>query len=426
MAPERRTVEVWADWRGLPGAARVGVLHATPSRGKDIFSFAYDRGWLDSGHAQRLDPSLQLVRGPQYVATGRENFGVFLDSSPDRWGRVLMQRREAQLARETRRPERKLFELDYLLGVYDGHRLGGLRYRVGDGPFLDDNTELASPPWTSLRELEQASLTLERPGAEQDPGYGKWLRVLIAPGRSLGGARPKASVVDERRRLWIAKFPSGRDSDDIGGWEAVLYALARRGGIVTAESTSRRFGSHHHTFLARRFDRADDTSRIHFASAMTLLERADGDVASYLDLVQLIAQQGAHPVRDLEQLWRRIVFFMCVSNIDDHLRNHGFLLEPSGWTLAPAYDLNPVATAGGLTLNVSETDNAQDLALARDVARLFRLTAKRANEIIAEVVAAVGGWRVEAKKQGLSRSAQDRMATAFQVAEEARRDGPTA
>jgi len=419
MALERRTVQVWADWRGIPQATRIGVLHATPSRGKEIFSFEYDRDWLDAGHAQSLDPALQLVRGPQYAPAGRENFGVFLDSSPDRWGRVLMQRREAQLARETKRSERKLFELDYLLGVYDGHRMGALRYRIGDGPFLDDNTELASPPWTSLRELEQASLALERPGAERDPAYGKWLRMLIAPGRSLGGARPKASVIDERGQLWIAKFPSGRDSDDIGGWEGVLHALARRAGIVTAESTSRRFGSEHHTFLARRFDRVDKMSRIHFASAMTLLERADGDVASYLDLVELIARQGAHPARDLEQLWRRIVFYMCVSNIDDHLRNHGFLLEPAGWSLAPAYDMNPVATAGGLTLNVSETDNAQDLTLARDVAKLFRLTSKRANEIIADVVTAVRGWRVEAKKLGLSRSAQDRMAAAFQLVDDA-------
>ena len=419
MALERQAVDVWADWSELRGAVRIGVLHATPSRGKQIFSFEYDQGWLDSGHAQSLDPALQLVRGPQYVPSGRENFGVFLDSSPDRWGRVLMQRREAQLARETRRAERTLLELDYLLGVYDGHRMGGLRYRVGDGPFLDDNTELASPPWTSLRELEQASLALERPDAERDPAYGKWLRMLIAPGRSLGGARPKASVLDERQRLWIAKFPSGRDSDDIGGWEGVLHALARRAGIATAESTTRRFGSQHHTFLARRFDRTDETSRIHFASAMTLLEHTDGDVASYLDLVQLIARQGAHPARDLEQLWRRIVFFMCVSNVDDHLRNHGFLLEPSGWSLAPAYDLNPVATAGGLTLNVSETDNAQDLALARDVAGLFRLVPKRANAVLAEVISVVRGWRAEAKKQGLSRSAQDRMAAAFQVAEDA-------
>jgi serine/threonine-protein kinase HipA len=314
-----------------------------------------------------------------------------------------------------------LTELDYLLGVYDGHRMGALRYSIGGGPFLDDNAELAAPPWTSLRELEQASLALERPGAERDPSYARWLRMLMAPGRSLGGARPKASVVDQHRRLWIAKFPSGNDADDIGAWESVLHALARGAGVATAESVRRRFGSQHHTFLARRFDRADDMSRIHFASAMTLLDRADRDPASYLDLVDLITRHGAHAQRDLEQLWRRIVFFMCVSNIDDHLRNHGFLLEPDGWGLAPAYDLNPVATAGGLTLNVSETDNAQDLELARDVARLFRIKPKHANDVIGEVVASVRGWRSEAKKAGLSRAEQDRMAAAFEIAERADR-----
>jgi serine/threonine-protein kinase HipA len=297
--------------------------------------------------------------------------------------------------------------------------MGGLRYRIADGPFLDDNTELASPPWTSLRELEQASLKLERPDAERDPSYAKWLRVLIAPGRSLGGTRPKASVVDQRRRLWIAKFPSARDTDDVGAWEGVLYALAHHAGVATAESAIQRFGSPYHTFLARRFDRGDDLSRIHFASAMTLLERTDRDPASYLELVDFITRHGAHAKRDLEQLWRRIVFFMCVSNVDDHLCNHGFLLEAKGWSLAPAYDLNPVATGGGLTLNVSETDNAQDLELAREVAQLFRLRAKQASDIIAEVVAAVRRWRAAAKKVGVSRDEQDRMADAFELAERA-------
>jgi serine/threonine-protein kinase HipA len=332
-----------------------------------------------------------------------------------------MQRREAQLARETMRPERKLLELDYLLGVYDGHRMGALRYRIGSGPFLDDNTELASPPWTSLRELEQASLKVERPGAERNPQYARWLRMLIAPGRSLGGARPKASVVDEHRRLWIAKFPSERDTHDIGGWESVLHALARRAGITTPETVRRRFGSPHHTFLSRRFDRTDNMSRIHFASAMTLLDRTDRDPASYLELVDVITRYAAHAQRDLEQLWRRVVFFMCVSNVDDHLRNHGFLLEPNGWSLAPAYDLNPVATAGGLTLNVSETDNAQDLDLAREVAKHFRIKPKQANEIIDDVSSAARGWRIEAKKVGLSRADQDAMAPAFELADRANR-----
>lgn len=419
MTSDRRSVEVWADWQGLAGPTRMGVLHATPTRGKEIFSFEYDRAWLDAGLALALDPALRLHRGPQYLADGRENFGVFLDSSPDRWGRVLMQRREAQLAREAHRKERRLLELDYLLGVYDGHRIGGLRYRIGGSAFLDDNTELASPPWTSLRALEQASLHLERDGAERDPAYGKWLRMLIAPGRSLGGARPKASVLDDQQRLWIAKFPSGHDSEDVGAWESVVHALADRAGVHTAEAARRRFGSRHHTFLTRRFDRTDEGGRIHFASAMTMLERTGGDEgASYLDLAQVLIRQGAQPARDLEQLWRRIVFFVCVSNVDDHLRNHGFVLSPGGWSLAPAYDMNPVAAAGGLTLNVSETDNAQDLSLVRDVAKHFRVRGRRAEEIIAEVVRAVRTWRTAAAAAGVSRAEQDAMAPAFGLAEE--------
>lgn len=396
----------------------MGLLHATLARAKEVFSFEYDQEWLDAGHARALDPALRLDPGPQFVAAGRENFGVFLDSSPDRWGRVLMKRREAQIAREEGRKEQRLFELDYLLGVYDGHRMGALRYRVDGGPYLDDQAELASPPWTSLRELEEASLQLEQDGAERNPSYGKWLRMLIAPGRSLGGARPKASVLDERGALWIAKFPSERDADDVGAWEHVVSALASRAGVEMAEARCRRFGSLHHTFLTKRFDRTTDGQRVHFASAMTLLERSDGESgASYLDLVEIILQQGAHPERDLEQLWRRIVLFICVSNVDDHLRNHGFLLEKGGWSLAPAYDINPVAVGDGLTLNISETDNAQDLSVARDVAKYFRIGATRAGAIIDEIVGVVRDWRKEAKAAGLSRADQDRMAPAFRIAE---------
>lgn len=415
--PRRRTVEVWAAIRGWP-LVRVGLLHAALGRGKEIFSFEYDRAWLESDQAQELDPALRLHRGPQHLRDGHDNFGVFLDSSPDRWGRVLLQRREAQLARSQQRPERRLLELDYLLGVYDGHRMGGLRYRIGDGAFLDDNTELASLPWTSLRALERASLQLEEPGSEKNPNYDKWLRMLIAPGRSLGGARPKASVLDTKQRLWIAKFPSRSDDADIGAWEGVVHALAVRAGVKTAEAQVQRFGSSHHTFLTRRFDRTERGERVHFASAMTMLQRRDGEEgASYLDLAEVLAARGARTGRDLEQLWRRIVFTMCVSNVDDHLRNHGFLLEQAGgWSLAPAYDINPVAHGDGLTLNVSETDNAQDLELARDVAKHFRVKAKQAESIIQEVRSAVSSWRAEALRFGIGRSEQERMAPSFRLA----------
>ncbi len=420
---DQRVIEVWADWEGLDSATLVGRLFATVSRGIEIFSFEYDRTWLKKPQRQQLDPTLGLYTGPQYPSAGRENFGVFLDSCPDRWGRVLMRRREAQLARTERRPERRLLESDYLLGVHDGHRMGALRFRT-DGPFLDDNVELATPPWTSLQELEHASLQLERDDADQDPEYSKWLRMLIAPGGSLGGARPKASVLDERGHLWIAKFPSRKDEADTGAWENVVNQLAGQAGIITPAVKVRIFGRNHHTFLSQRFDRTARGARLHFASAMTLLERQDGDDAadgaSYLELVDFLIRLGANTSPDLEQLWRRIAFFVCVSNTDDHLRNHGFLLHPNGWSLAPAYDMNPNPNSEGLKLNISETDNAQDLELLMEVAPFFRLSQTRAKEISNEVITAVHRWPDLAQAHGISRSEQERMKRAFRVAEKRR------
>lgn len=416
----RRAIEVHADWDGLGGATRMGTLFATAARGAEIFSFEYSPAWLASGRAKQLDPRLLLFRGEQHAAG--EQFGLFLDSAPDRWGHALLDRREALRARGEARAVRPLRQSDYLLGVFDPQRLGALRFRTNpNGPFLDDDQGSASPPWISIRELEAASLHLEVQGAENDRRYGQWLRLLLAPGASLGGARPKAGVVDPRGHLWIAKFPSRGDKEDIGGWEAVVSALAPRAGIDVASATAKRFGSPHHTFLNRRFDRTDSGTRLHFASAMTLLGRADGDNrasgASYLELAEFIARDGSQPANDLEQLWRRIVFFMGVSNVDDHLRNHGFLLEPGrGWKLAPAYDVNPSATGDGLTLNVSETDNAQELDLALQVARQFRLTPDAAAGIAGEVIGAVRGWKGEAKKLGLPADEVDRMANAFRLA----------
>lgn len=419
----RRAIEVVADWVGLDGPRRMGVLTAALARGKEVFAFEYDEDWIAARHAAAIDPALNLYRGAQYPPAGREQFGVFLDSAPDRWGRLLMRRREALRARREGRPEQALVESDYLLGVHDAHRLGGLRFRV-DGRFRDDDDQLASPPWTSLRELQHASLQLERDDAEQDPDYPRWLRMLVSPGGSLGGSRPKASVRDERDRLWIAKFPSRSDRDDVGGWEMVVHQLARAAGIDVPEARVEQFGAQraasrgHRTFLSRRFDRTDQRARLHFASAMTMLGRIDGsDGGSYLDLVGVLMQAGARSGQDLEQLWRRIVFFVCVSNTDDHLRNHGFLLEPGGFRLAPAYDVNPNPDGDGLTLNISESDNAQDLDLVLGVAELFRLPQPRAQAIADEVVAAVRAWRVVADQHGLGKTQQQRMARAFRVAE---------
>lgn len=420
MAQQRKTIEVHADWHGLGGPLPMGKLYATPGRREELFSFEYDRKWLASGRARQLDPRLQLLAGEQHPPSGI--FGLFLDSAPDRWGRTLLDRREARRARTEGRKPRPLHESDYLLGVFDEHRMGALRFRLEpDGPFLDNDGGRASPPWTSLRELEAASLALEAEGAEKNPRYDDWLQMLLAPGASLGGARPKAGVRDPKGRAWLAKFPSRGDRDDIGGWEAVVHGLARRCGIAVPPFDALRFGSPHHTFLARRFDRTDEGARIHFASAMTLLDRKDGDGheqgASYLELAELIARDGSRTTVDLEQLWRRIVFFMCVSNTDDHLRNHGFLLEPGrGWTLAPAYDVNPFAAGNGLTLNVSETDNAQDLQLALEVCGHFRLKKAAAQDIIAGIRKAVRKWPAEARKRRIPAAEIDRMSPAFRLA----------
>ncbi len=419
---DRRLLYVYAHWQGLARPTRMGVFSATPVRGKEVFSFAYDPDWLRSAPAQQLDPALQLYDGPQYLADEtKTNFGLFLDSAPDRWGRLLLQRREAQQARLAARPPRPLLESDYLLGVFDGHRLGGLRFKARpDGPFLDDNEAQAAPPWTKLRELEHISLQLEQPDAARDPAYGQWLAQLVAPGASLGGARPKASVLDPQGQLWIAKFPSRHDERDIGAWEAVAHTLASRAGLRVAEGQAQRFGQRHHTFLSRRFDRTPAGERLHYASALMLLGYNDAtdhhDGASYLELAEFIQRQGARVADDLAELWRRIAFHVCIANTDDHLRNHGFLLTPQGWQLSPAFDLNPVPLAYGLTLNISATDNALSLDLVREVAPYFRLSAGTAATILTEVVAAVRGWRAVASAAGIGRGEQAEMAGAFTVA----------
>ena len=416
----RRSIYVYAHWVGMAEPFMMGILHSERLRGKEIFSFEYDDEWLRNGPSLLIDPNLQLYRGLHYLAEDQNNFGIFLDSSPDRWGRILMRRREAALARSEGRAEMKLFETDYLLGVFDGHRMGGLRFKLDkNGPFLDDNTEMASPPWTSIRELEQISLRLEEEDISDDPEYLKWLKMLVAPGASLGGARPKASVVDDKGALWIAKFPSRNDQGDIGGWEIVTYELAKASGINMAKSMAQKFSSDQYTFLTKRFDRTDANERIHFASAITMLGYQDGqdhtDGASYLELVEFIVSNGANVQQDLEELWRRIVFSICVKNTDDHLRNHGFILTERGWVLSPAYDINPVEDGAGLKLNISDNDNSLDLDLALEVIEYFRIEADRASIILSDVKKAVCNWRNIAAKYGIPKSEQEIKAIAFQA-----------
>ena len=414
----KRTIYIYADWKELGAPVLVGELFSEQLRGKEVFSFAYNNVWLKSDYAYQLDPDLELFEGIQYLKDEKSNFGLFLDSSPDRWGRVLMKRREAALARKEERKTNKLFETDFLLGVFDGHRMGALRFKLDkDGSFLNDNEKLASPPWTSIRQLEQISLRLEEDDSLDDPDYLKWLQMLVSPGSSLGGARPKASVLDEKGDLWIAKFPSKNDNDDIGAWEMVTYELAIQSGIDMAMSKAQKFSSNQHTFLTKRFDRTTEGKRIHFASAMTLLGYTDGADASsgvsYLELVDFITKNGANPECDLKQLWRRIVFSICVSNTDDHLRNHGFLLNEKGWVLSPAYDINPVETGVGLKLNISEDDNALDLDLALSVAPYFRIKKEESEIIINEIQVVVSQWKKYANTYGISRLEQENKADAF-------------
>jgi serine/threonine-protein kinase HipA len=415
---QQRVILVYGHWQGLTSPFLMGVLKATQSRNKEIFSFEYDMEWLSSEYSSLLDPDLQLYSGPQYLSEEKSNFGIFLDSSPDRWGRLLMRRREAISARAENRKVKILMESDYLLGVYDGHRMGALRFKEDEtGPFIDENKKMASPPWALLRELENASLQLERDDAANDPDYLKWLNMLIAPGSSLGGSRPKSGVIDTNNNLWIAKFPSRYDDKDMGAWEMVVNELAVKAGLNISVGMAQKFSGRHHTYLTKRFDRAETGERIHFASAMTMLGYTDGkdaeDGISYLELAEFLIQNGANVDNDLEELWRRIVFNICVTNTDDHLRNHGFILTSQGWVLSPAYDINPVETGTGLKLNISDSDNSLDLDLAREVSLFFRVNEKRAEEIIGIIINSVQSWREISKKYGISKSEQDLMSAAF-------------
>lgn len=406
---------VYADWKKLNGPNFMGTLSVSHTKGREVFSFSYLKEWLEGGKAQNLDPDLQLFSGPQYLSSEKKNFGIFLDSSPDRWGRVLMDRREAIMAKQENRKIKNLFEEDYLLGVYDEHRMGAFRFKLEpDGPFLNDNTGLSSPPWTSLRELEFASLQLENNDLKEEDVL-KWLRLLIAPGASLGGARPKASVTGADGSLWIAKFPSAKDKVDIGGWEMVAAELAIAAGINTSKSMVKKFNNEHHTFLSGRFDRLADGSRLHFASAMTLLGYSDGvEGVSYLELAEFLMRFGSNVGKDLKELWRRIVFNIAIKNTDDHLRNHGFILSSEGWHLSPSYDVNPVYFGTGLTLNISETDNSLDFDLAISVARYFRIEQEMADTMVKEIKKVVKNWDKIAKKYSIPNSEREQMAAAFQ------------
>ncbi len=384
----------------------MGCLFSEVIRGEETFSFCYDRSWLLAHDGMELDPFLHGYEGRQYLPLDKKQFGVFADSSPDRWGRTLLKRNEAIVAKKENRPAVTLLESDFLLGVNDATRIGGLRFKTDkDGPFLS-TSDGSVPPMIRLRELENASI-----GFENDDELSTNLELLLSPGSSLGGARPKANVVDENGNLWIAKFPSKNDEEDVGAWEYVAHELAVLCGLKTPEAKLCKFSNYGSTYISKRFDR-DADKRIHFASAMTILGKEDGESneCSYLDLLEFLLSFGAMPKEDAKELWRRIVFNIAIKNTDDHLRNHGFIWSRKGWILSPAYDINPNPDGSCLSLNIMENSSLLDFNLALDTSFYYGVSRADGEKYIATVVSVVEkNLSIIAKKAGIGDRSIERM-----------------
>lgn len=388
----------------------VGRLWGHSRKGRERASFEYDPSWLSHPEKFALEPALTLTSGQFHTEDNQALFGAIGDSAPDRWGRVLMRRAHAQSANKNNETPRTLMEIDYLLGVSDVARSGALRFSEDlSGPFLYEKASI--PPLVELPKL--LSITeryLADEESEQD------LKLLLAPGSSLGGARPKASVIDKEENLAIAKFPRRDDEYNIVVWEWVAHELAEKAGITMATSRLE-FILNKPVMIINRFDRTHQ-NRIPFLSAMSMLGAKDNDFHSYIEMAYALAQHGAYPNKDMAELWRRIVFSILISNTDDHLRNHGFLYERQlGWTLSPAYDLNPVPTdikPRILTTAIDFEDNTASLDIALSVIGEFRVSLSHAKEIIREVASATKQWRKVAKKQGLNPAEIERMQSAFE------------
>lgn len=414
MAINHKTIFVYDDF-STDQPVLMGSLYVNVIKGGESYSFEYDKGWLKkTGLTLTLDSELMPYSGRQYP-TGKNIFGLFADASPDRWGRVLMNKRERILAEKECRKPSKLYDSDCLLGVYDETRMGGIRFKVNpEGPFLSDDKETAAPPWATLRTLEKASRNFEN---DETGLTEKWLNQLIKPGSSLGGARPKATVVDTKDQLWIAKFPSKNDENDTGAWEIVAHDLAALCGLNVPEAKLEKFSPLGSTFLIKRFDRLG-SKRVHFASAMTLLGKKDGasaaDGSSYLDIAAFIKSYGAQPKKDLIELWKRIVFNMAVTNTDDHLRNHAFILTDKGWILSPLYDVNPVPYGDELSLNVDEDDNSISIDLAVQTAVKFGISKSDAEAVAEDILQIVrDNWERTAAGYALTRRQIEEMRPAF-------------
>lgn len=387
---------VFADFDWLDKPELVGELCYEKLRGSDSYAFQYDEHWL-KGHAEvKLSEDINNYPGMQYTQPGQDVFGCFSDALPDRWGRTMLKRREQILASEEKRAVRSLSSFDYLMGIDDFSRMGGFRFKKElEGEFINVSASLKIPPLTELKDLLHASREIEKSEEANVLPEKKWIAQLIQPGSSLGGARPKASVLDEKGNLCIAKFPSRKDDYDAGLWEHFSHLLAQKAGIEVAQTKVLGGLGKYHTFLSRRFDRKDEAKRVHFASSMSLLGLKDGDNAQggygYLDMVDFILQGCCDVEQNLQELYRRVAFNMCIGNSDDHFRNHGFLLTQKGWTLSPAYDMNPTLNEYQ-SLLVNESSNKADISVLLDSCESYLIKKKIAANIIQEVQTAVSGW----------------------------------
>lgn len=396
---------VYADFDWLKAPTLVGELGYESLRGSDSYSFRFDDGWLRHYGNIMLSADINNYPGQQYTQPERDIFGCFGDALPDRWGRTLLNRREQMQAKEERRPIRRLSSFDFLKGIDDASRMGGFRFcRSKDGVFINSDSTLRIPPLADVRSLLAASQEFERCEDTNVLPEKRWLQQLVHPGTSLGGARPKAAVTDEAGTLYVAKFPSRHDDYDVALWEHLCHLLAAEAGIKTAKTSVMAAGGRYHTLLSRRFDRNAAGRRIHFASAMTMLGLTDGcDAQSgngYLDIVDFILQNCCDVQENLQELYRRVAFNIMMRNTDDHFRNHGFLLTPRGWTLAPAYDMNPTLN-DYQSLLVNSSTNVSDLQVLLDSSDEYMITKDCARQIAGEVAAVTLHWRTLATRLGI-------------------------
>lgn len=409
---------VYADFDWLKEVELIGELGYESLRGADSYSFTFNNEWLRQHSNLFLSDDLNNYPGQQYTQPDKDIFGCFSDALPDRWGRTLLLRREQIAAAEEKRSIRRLSSFDFLTGIDDFSRMGGFRFKEDlDGEFINVSESLKIPPLTDIRELIAASAEIEKCEENNMLPDRKWIAQLVQPGTSLGGARPKANVIDTDKTLYVAKFPSRKDDYDAGLWEHFSHLLATKAGINAATTKVLTTGEKHHTLLSKRFDRTQEGKRIHFASAMTLLGLEDGDNATtghgYLDIVDFIIQNCTDVERNLQELYRRVAFNICIGNSDDHFRNHGFLLTAKGWILSPVYDMNPTLNEYQSLLISADSNNA-NLNVLLGACEDYMLNRKNAEKIVSEVIDAVKNWRELAIRLGLSKREMEMFAGVFE------------